>query len=649
MLPKIKITQRILTCSLLITLASGTIQAQQMTPTLWLGVSGGRNFNFYNGTTQQLNSSVTAPVPFKKGSGGGNYGTLQLEYRPESIFGLMLNVGYDGRSAKFDDVMAATNAPASLKTDLSYLTLEPSLRIGSRTSHIFFFAGPRIGMNMHKDFTYNQHERPTTTAELSEMRKTVFSGQVGLGVEYEVTGRKSNLKVKVAPFISYHPTFGQAPREIENLSLSTLRTGIAIKFGKPPKAPTPVPVVKKAPAGKAVWDIPFLVRGPKTVLLKRQVSEALPLRNALFFEEGSAAIPSRYVLLTKQQAKAFREEQLLKEQSKAETGRSARQLMVYYNILNILGDRMRANPASAITLTGSAAQGTQQGKALAESVKQYLVTVYGIQASRITTQGRTKPRLPSEQPNATKELTLLRAEDRRVDIESTSAALLMEAGSGVLKPVQINATQVDPLDGHVIFKVGGEGNPDKPWTLDITDEKGARQHYGPFKRNQESIPGKTILGNRKEGTFKVTMHTESKDGTPVTKEEPLHLVSQNEVIEKGFRFSILFNFDKAETLAPYSKFLTQTVTPLITDGSTVIIHGHTDASGEEEHNHTLSKNRALQVQKTLKSALDAAGRKAVKFEVLAFGEDAGPSPFENNLPEERFYNRTVIIDIIPGK
>ncbi len=35
--------------------------------------------------------------------------------------------------------------------------------------------------------------------------------------------------------------------------------------------------------------------------------------------------------------------------------------------------------------------------------------------------------------------------------------------------------------------------------------------------------------------------------------------------------------------------------------------------------------------------------------MLGYGEDIANAPFENNLPEERFYNRTVIIDIIPAK
>jgi len=33
--------------------------------------------------------------------------------------------------------------------------------------------------------------------------------------------------------------------------------------------------------------------------------------------------------------------------------------------------------------------------------------------------------------------------------------------------------------------------------------------------------------------------------------------------------------------------------------------------------------------------------------VYGFGEDENLAPFENKLPEQRFYNRTVMIDIIP--
>ena len=44
-----------------------------------------------------------------------------------------------------------------------------------------------------------------------------------------------------------------------------------------------------------------------------------------------------------------------------------------------------------------------------------------------------------------------------------------------------------------------------------------------------------------------------------------------------------------------------------------------------------------------------SGRTDVKFEVYGFGEDQNLAQFGNDSPEERFYNRSVIIDIIPPK
>nr|WP_315182056.1 OmpA family protein [uncultured Flavobacterium sp.] len=78
------------------------------------------------------------------------------------------------------------------------------------------------------------------------------------------------------------------------------------------------------------------------------------------------------------------------------------------------------------------------------------------------------------------------------------------------------------------------------------------------------------------------------------------------------------------------------------------MHGHTDIIGEEAYNMSLSLDRANEVKNIIEKALSNAGRNDVTFEVHGFGEDQNVSPFENKFPEERFYNRTVIIDIIPA-
>jgi hypothetical protein len=55
-------------------------------------------------------------------------------------------------------------------------------------------------------------------------------------------------------------------------------------------------------------------------------------------------------------------------------------MTVYYNILNILGDRMQKNPNATITLVGSSEQGPADGL-MSESIKTYLVDVFAINPS----------------------------------------------------------------------------------------------------------------------------------------------------------------------------------------------------------------------------------------------------------------------------
>ena len=641
---KNKILKKVIIFSLMIILAQSSVKGQTFSP-WWFGVSGAANMNFYDGTTQRLNNSLFVPTAFHKGFGVKPYGSLFLEYRPGPIWGAILNVGYDGRGAKFNNVMAPCNCPATLETKLSYISVEPSLRMGSATSNFFFFAGPRFAFNRDKDFSYTQLKQPNTDAELSAVRKTIISGQIGVGYDFIISDPSKEAKVALSPFLSFHPYFGQDPRTIESLSISTIRLGVALKFGKGKVAEiaTPPAVVTPTP------EITFSVRAPLLASVKRQVSETLPLRNYVFFDEGSAAVPVRYVTLSKMQADNFKEAQLQNVQMEGMSGRSARQLNVYHNILNITGDRLRSNPGTSISLSGASMKGPEEGREFAEGIKSYLVNIFGIESSRISTIGRTKPLIPSEQPGGTRELDLLRAGDRRVDIESSSPELMMEVGGGMMKSVQIEAVQFNPLDSHVMFNIGGASDQLKSWTVDIVDETGRNQRFGPFTSSRESIPAKTILGDRAEGNYKVNMNGETRNGMSINKTSTLRVVRQEDTLEKAYRYSILFDFDKTKTIQTYASFLTDVVSAQIPDGSSVIIHGHTDVIGEPDYNFTLSEGRAAEVQKILESALRNSGKNNVKLETVGFGENEGKSPFENNLPEERFYNRTVIIDIIPKR
>ena len=363
----------------------------------------------------------------------------------------------------------------------------------------------------------------------------------------------------------------------------------------------------------------------------------------MFFNEGSTEIPTRYVKLSKEQAVSFKEASFQEPEPKDAEGRSDRQLTVYHNILNIVGDRMRKNPSITITLIGaSAGKGPEIGKAEAESVKAYLVNVFGISEDRIATEGRDQPIIPSEQPGGKTDLVLLRDGDRRVDIVSNSPELLV--------PLQIRAVQVNPLDSRIVFKAkASEKESMESWSIDVTDDKGKVQHFGPYTKEQESISANAILGDRTSGKYKIVMSGKTKDGKQIRKESSINLERNVEPKEEVVRFSVLFDFDKSKTVSTYEKFLIDVVAPSIKDSSTVIIHGHSDIIGDDDYNANLSTDRALEAQRILKQALANSGKNGVKYEVYGLGADEDFAPFANKLPEERFYNRTVIIDVVPNK
>ena len=660
--------RRFILSALILVGIQASLQAQEVQytrPSWWFGGAVGANFNYYRGTTQELNSDLTTPAAFYHGKGVGLYIAPLLEYhRPKTALGFMLQLGYDNRSGKFDQVITPCNCPADLAIDLTYVTIEPSLRIAPFKSNFYIYVGPRFAFTQEKSFTYKQGINPAYPAQvpnpdvkgdLSDMHKSIISMQVGAGIDIPLSSQNRHTQFMLSPFVAFHPYFGSEPRSIETWNVNTLRAGIALKFGTGHKIAAAVEAVTPLPVEVVVIDpeVQFTVNAPLNIPVERRVRETFPLRNYVFFNLESTEIPDRYVMLRKDQVKEFREDNLEVFKPKNLSGRSARQMTVYYNVLNILGDRMIKNPSATITLVGSSNKTPKEGRVMAESVKQYLVTVFDIDPSRIKTEGRNKPEIPSEHPGGVLELVLLREGDRRVSIESGSPALLMEFQSGpdaLLKPVEIVGVQEAPVDSYVSFNVDGGDKAFSTWSLEISDETGNMQSFGPYTQEKVSIPGKAILGTRPQGDYKIVMIGQTKSGKTVKKESTAHLVlwtpPQN---DEMMRFSVIYEFNNSKAITIYEKYLIEIVTPKIPIGGTVIIHGHTDIIGEDAYNLKLSIDRANDVRSIIEKALSNAGRSDVKFVVSGYGEDLTMAPFDNKYPEERFYNRTVIIDIIPKK
>jgi outer membrane protein OmpA-like peptidoglycan-associated protein len=94
---------------------------------------------------------------------------------------------------------------------------------------------------------------------------------------------------------------------------------------------------------------------------------------------------------------------------------------------------------------------------------------------------------------------------------------------------------------------------------------------------------------------------------------------------------ILFDFDRAD-LNESNRRIAEFIRGRIKPSATVSVTGHTDRVGEADHNLKLSQDRAS----TVAAALGTPG-------ATIAGEGESSPLYDNNLPEGRFYSRTVSI------
>lgn len=643
------------------------IQAQDAPytkPTWWFGLAAGANGNQYLGTTQQLNDELTVPAAFRHGGGIGLFIAPSIEFRrPDSRWALQLQAGYDSRKGSWDQVTTPCNCPADLSTDLSYITVEPSVRFAPFRGDFHVYGGPRFAFNLTKSFTYElginpnvptQAPTPDVTADFGDVNNTLVSMQIGAGFDMPLTSQQRQTQFMLTPFIAYMPQWGQTPRSVQTWELSTLRVGASLKFGRGSRNPEPA-AAPQAVAPVRVADVrtTFTATSPRNVPTQRRVRETFPILNYVFFDLGSTQIPDRYALLAKSETAEFNESRLDVLTPKRLTGRADRELNAYYNILNIVGDRMNRITDAKITLIGSSERGEADAKLMAESVKSYLVNVWSVQASRIAVEGQGKPDLSSEQPGARLELERLRQEDRRVTIESATKDMLMVFQTGPqvpLKPIALTGVQEAPIDSYLTFDVNDASRAYTSWSLEFKDSSGKVITTGPYTQNRITMPGKAILGATTSGDYRVTMIGQTRSGRTERKDTTLNMVLWTPPTDElGQRYSILYGFDNSEAIGIYDSYLTDVVAPSIPRGATVVIHGHTDTIGDAANNERLSLARANDVKRILQAALRRAGRTDVTINALGFGENESFSLFANTFPEERFYNRSVVIDIIPSK
>jgi outer membrane protein OmpA-like peptidoglycan-associated protein len=218
----------------------------------------------------------------------------------------------------------------------------------------------------------------------------------------------------------------------------------------------------------------------------------------------------------------------------------------------------------------------------------------------------------------------------------------------IMQPVRIVSIQEEPLTNDVVFTLPND-TLFASWSVELTGPDGTPQFYGPFAGAIGRVAGKPLLAGRESAEFTARIIGQNSDGVQrASGTRGFRLQSAIDEEVAADRYSILFEFDDSRTVQTYERFLTETVAPAIPHASVVVVHGHTDQIGDVDHNAKLSQSRAAETQKVLSNELRKQG-KFVTFDTYGFGEDEQRAPFNNTNPEHRYYNRTVVIEVVQGE
>ncbi len=456
-----------------------------------------------------------------------------------------------------------------------------------------------------------------------------------LGIDIPLTPQKSIL---LSPEVSF--TYPLTPF-VQGIAWQAQSLKFALGFTYTPSAVEQSVIVPQQSIRLSVQALSVDNQGNERGLIRIKTEEYIsrqlyPLLEYIFFEPQSAVLPARYSRLLPVATRFFSEQQF------AGLGT----LDVYYNILNVLGKRLRDNSTATIRLVGCLGEigfgpnSEENDPTLslrrAEAVRQYLSDVWGIAEGRKQVEGRKLPEKPSNARNA----TIGAEENRRVEIVSNSWEIMKpvvvadtlretdppsvkffmtaEPDSGIIK-WSLRAFQ----NNRTLKTVGALGKPDETYLWQMSRERLSV----PSSAEPLSYELTVLDSNEQESSVENTIKIEQ-----IT----IRKKRQNKVRDKEVDFYRLigFSFEQSRLTGYHLQSFTELVQPNIKPQSVAEVIGYTDASGDPASNQRLSESRAQVVGQILAT-------KNVKTRGVG-----GKIPiYPNTTPEGRFYSRTVEIRV----
>jgi outer membrane protein OmpA-like peptidoglycan-associated protein len=365
--------------------------------------------------------------------------------------------------------------------------------------------------------------------------------------------------------------------------------------------------------------------------------EHVPLLPFVFFDSAATAIAPRYARLGGlAESRAFSVDSLL----------DIDPIDVHWQVLNVIGGRLRANPAVTGTLigTGSGDESPGAGRGLwrsrAEAIRRYLTVVWGIDSTRLAVTTTAAPLVPSGEDTPEG-----RAENRRVEFTFSDPSILdavtVRRLASIASPPAVRFSQQIIADSAIaewkISVVQGEKEllrfdgssdeqtlkQDKLWSLaDLRINRDLSEIR--YRLDVRDVTGQTTAA---DGRFRVV---ERARRTPQDS-----LGASPTIVE---HFLVGFNYNSAELLPQHRQRLEE-IAQTITPDDELLLVGYTDRVGAQERNRQLSLERA----RVAFAALLERHRARLPEEAAITVRGYGPQEelFDNALPEGRMFSRMV--------
>jgi outer membrane protein OmpA-like peptidoglycan-associated protein len=628
-----------------------------------IGIKGGYLYIWNTSTLPVIINGGEECGLFENGTSNGFFGGVTGEY---SLFGDVLelsgSVYYAYRPAQlsvrsrdnFEVLDPRTNSYVTLLREhtfvssLGYVSVDIGLRSRPLPSLPIYIRAAVDAGNPLVDATYTQNEEIVEPDGVlfpdgTKRRETGSGEYPGLGTSYGAYGGIGAVislgdNVELCPEVGFRLGLNSLT-STANWTQSYAVGGLQLRYRfhpEPEPEPQPVPEPEPIPEPEpepAPQPLPVMIASVSTVPLEINetiVTQTFPLLPYVFFDEGSANVPTRYQL---DSDPARFDEAALEKKT----------LPIYYHALDIVGKRM-TQMKGKLTVTGTTdgveSTSPEERRTLARRRAEEVVSIirrrWNIDASRFDIRTVEKPVLAS---NEAYDEGI--QENRRVELTSNNAEILgpvvhsrfneyvpvqprHDFRIDVLHPEEAAGWSLDVAHDHV--KVGernGASAPPSQVTFLLDQEMTDR--LGPVVGSEDTLTAELLITQRQGNAV------DASTTFPLRKS-----ISNYEVSRLSL---IVFDYDRADISDANRTMMERVIASAVRDGSTATVVGSTDRLGEQAHNQELSTKRARSVDALARAIAPSLKVTEVK------GIGASNLPYDNSLPEGRFYCRTVSLTI----